>query len=183
MDGAERSGGFNEASGDDLGANDFADAIETPFDLNRLEIRRLAHDLARVPARLFNQHVERAPNHFAIECPPLRVEDHLKPREPLRFYGFGDLILQRRGGPRARRVLERKRIREVGLFDQIQGCREVLFALARKAGDEIGGQGDVRPRAADFRDKREVDGARVAAVHRGEDFVGTGLNWQMQEGH
>ena len=80
------------ASGDDLGTNDFADAIEAPFDLNRLEIGRLAGDLARVPARFFNQHVERAPGHFAIECLPLSVEERLKPGEPLRLDGLGDLI-------------------------------------------------------------------------------------------
>jgi hypothetical protein len=65
------------AGSNDFDTCDVTNAIEAAFHLNRLEIGRLAGDLALVAARFLDEHIERAPYHFAIERAPLPVEDGL----------------------------------------------------------------------------------------------------------
>ena len=165
--------------------DDLADAIEAAVHLNRLQIGRLAGDLTGVAAGLFNEHIERAPDHFAIERVPLLIEECLQPRQPFRLHGFRDLVFAAR--PRA--------CRDAAEYLNEKALANSTFSIKSKVASKSSSVSPGKPtmksddkamsgRAARIsRDKRDVVGARVLAVHRGEDFVRAGLHRQMQERH
>lgn len=97
---------------------------------------------------------------------------------------LGDLpIHRRRRCAGALGVLERKRLREAGLADRVQGLLEVLLGLAGEAHDDVGGDRGVRDRGADVVDDPEVALLPVRAAHRLQDGVRTGLHRHVQLRH
>ena len=87
------------------------------------------------------------------------------------------------GVPGRGEYLKRVGLGEADLADQRQRRLVVGLRLAGMAGDEVGGQREVRPRRAQPVDDAQVVGRRVAAVHRRQHAVGAGLHRQVQEGH
>ena len=60
---------------------------------------------------------------------------------------------------------------------------EIVLGLARKADDEIGGEGEIGARCAQARDHVEIIVARMPAVHRRQNAVGARLHRQVHIGH
>ena len=59
-------------------------------------------------------------------------------------------------------------------------CAKILVRFAGEADDEIGGERNVRPRAAHALDDRKVVFGAMAAIHRSKHSVGPRLHGQMQ---
>ena len=123
------------------------------------------------------------PDKLRVERPPLPGDDRLQACSRSAFTSRGTCRrhLGRRRA-RARRILERIGAGKTDLLDERQRRAEILFGLAGKADDEIGGERDVGPRGAQARDHREIVLPRVPAVHRRENAVGARLHRQMQYG-
>ena len=73
--------------------------------------------------------------------------------------------------------------RKIHLGDQAERCGKIVFALAGKSHDEVGGEREGRARVAQSLDETEIIGPRMAAVHGGKNSVRTGLHGQMQLRH
>ena len=116
-------------------------------DRHRLQIWRAADDLARMAARLVEQHVEGHADAARHERGLLPLDVVLQALQPLVLHGFRQLIHVggRRAGPR--RIFERVGAGEADLGDQPQRVAEIVLGLARKADDEIRRERDVGPRA------------------------------------
>ena len=154
------------------------------FDLHRLQIGRLADDLARIAAGLLEQHVERLPDAGAVEGCQLAIDQLLQFAQAFGLHVFRNLIVHvggRRAG--ARRILERERAGEADLVDQLHGVAEIRVGFAGEADDEIGGEGELGLRFAQAIDDAQIIVAGVVAVHRVEDAVGARLHRQMQLRH
>ena len=112
------------------------------------------------------------------------VDRRLQAVQPLGFHLLGNLVRQfGRRRSRPGRIFEREGAGVADLVDQRERRSKIVLALAGEADDEIGGERHVRPRGAHARDGVEIVGARVAAVHGGEDAVGAGLHRKVQIGH
>ena len=108
----------------------------------------------------------------------------LQPNQLLFLDRFRDLAGQRRGrGAWTGGIFEREGLGVADLPHQLQGLFELAVALARKADDEVAGQGDIRPRAADPLHQAQIVFGRVPPVHRLQHPVRPRLHRQMQEGH
>jgi hypothetical protein len=150
---------------DDTHGSDRADTAHWRAHLHRLQIGRTADDLARKPARLFEQNVERAANERMIEGSLLALDQILQPCKPARLHGFFDLhhFRCRRAGAGA--VLERIGLGEAHALDEIEGRREVVLRLSGEADDKIGGDRDIGARRARSLDDRDIQVAIMTPVH------------------
>ncbi len=92
----------------------------------------------------------------------------------------GDLRHARRRRPRPRAVRKNVQEGEVRGFDERDGVLERCVGLGGEAGDEVGAEGSVGPRAAHSLDQRQRIGRRVAAFHALQDEVVAGLQRQVQ---
>ena len=100
------------------------------------------------------------------------------------FSAVGNLVVHLGGRrARARRIHERIGGGEADLVHQRERVAEIVFGLARKADDEIGGEREIGAAGAQARDHVEIVFARMPAVHRRQNAVGAGLHRQMHIGH
>ena len=78
-----------------------------------------------------------------------------------------------------RRVDERERAVVAHLLDHLEGLTEVLFRLAGKADDDVGGQGQIGDGGAHLLDEAQVALPPVGAAHRLQDARRAGLERQV----
>src|SRR5581483_1962197 len=129
-----------------------SDTIGRRHDLHRLQVGRAADELARKPARLFEQHVDGAPGKPGVEAALMPGNSGLQPLQARGFLFLRDLF-GHFGGRRAqtRRVHEGERTREADLVDKRQSLAEIGFGFSGEADDEIGREGEVASRRAQAR--------------------------------
>ena len=85
--------------------------------------------------------------------------------------------------PGARRIHEGECAGVTNLVDQREGVAEIRLGFAGEADDEIGCEGEIRAARTKTRNHVEIILARMLAVHRRKDTVGTGLHRQVHVGH
>ena len=104
----------------------------------------------------------------------------LHDRQPAALFFFADVIGQiQRGGIGPARVLEAEQRIVFHFVQQRQRLLEVLFGLAGKAHDDVGGDGDVAARLLHPIDAAHVFVARVEPLHASQHVRGSGLHRKM----
>src|SRR5262249_42554837 len=76
-----------------------------------------------------------------------------------------------RAGPR--RIHERIRAGKADFVDQRQRVTEFAFSLAGKTDDEVRREGEISPALAQACDDPEIVLARMPAIHRRQNAIGT----------